>query len=468
MKHVRPLALLAVVAAACSDPASPRLDPTGAPERPSFSQDQDPVAARGGPPEYVPNEVIVRFRAGVTQSRREAALARANANAQERIVTNAMRGAGDTEGLTVARSNMAVPAAIEALRSDPDVIYAEPNWIYTHQAVSTDPYYTNGSLWGMYGDATTPANQYGSQASEAWAAGHTGSKSVYVGIIDEGIQFDHPDLAGQVWTNSFDAADGVDNDGNGYVDDIHGWDFDGNDNTIYDGGTRGSLDDHGTHVAGTIGAKANDGAGVVGVNWNVTLISGKFLGRRGGSTTGAIKAVDYFTDLKKRHGLNIVATNNSWGGGGFSQALSDAISRANTAGILFIAAAGNGGSDGLGDNNDATPSYPSNYNFENVIAVAAITSSGAMSSFSNYGATTVDIGAPGSGVWSTTAFNGYSSYSGTSMATPHVTGGAALYASTHPGASAATIKAAILNSAVPTASLAGKTVTGGRLNVSGF
>jgi subtilisin family serine protease len=288
-----------------------------------------------------------------------------------------------------------------------------------------------------------------------------------VGIIDEGVQFTHPDLAGQIWTNPYDAADGVDNDGNGYIDDIHGWDFDGNDNSIYDGGTRGSLDDHGTHVAGTIGAKANT-AGVVGVNWNITIISTKFLGRRGGTTANAIKAIDYLNDLKTRHGMNIVASNNSWGGGGFSQALQDAIERANAANILFIAAAGNGGSDGVGDNNDVTANYPSNYPNANVIAVAAITSAGAKSSFSNYGATTVDIGAPGQGIWSSTAYNIYESYSGTSMATPHVTGAAALYASTHSGASAASIKSAILGSATPTASLSGKCVTGGRLNVGGF
>jgi subtilisin family serine protease len=207
---------------------------------------------------------------------------------------------------------------------------------------------------------------------------------------------------------------------------------------------------------------------VVGVNWNITIISTKFLGRRGGTTANAIKALDYLSDLKSRHGMNIVASNNSWGGGGFSQALQDAIERSNTANILFIAAAGNGGSDGVGDNNDVTANYPSNYPNANVIAVAAITSTGAKSSFSNYGATTVDIGAPGQGIWSSTAYNIYESYSGTSMATPHVTGAAALYASTHPGASAASIKAAILGSATPTASLSGKCVTGGRLNVSGF
>jgi subtilisin family serine protease len=163
-----------------------------------------------------------------------------------------------------------------------------------------------------------------------------------------------------------------------------------------------------------------------------------------------------------------VASNNSWGGGGYSQALYDAIQRANGKNILFVAAAGNGGGDGVGDNNDATPSYPSSYSNSNIIAVAAITSSGAKSSFSNYGAKTVDIGAPGSGIYSTTASNTYSSYSGTSMATPHVTGACALYASTHAGASAATIKNAVLSSAVPTSSLSGKCVTGGRLNAGGF
>ncbi len=160
------------------------------------------------------------------------------------------------------------------------------------------------------------------------------------------------------------------------------------------------------------------------------------------------------------------ASNNSWGGGGFSQALYDAVNRANTKNILFVAAAGNGGSDGVGDDNDRVASYPSNMDLPNVIAVAAITSSGGRSSFSNYGATTVDIGAPGSGIWSTTAFNGYSSYNGTSMATPHVTGAAALYAASHPGSTAAAIKNAILTSAVPTASLSGRTATGGRLDAN--
>lgn len=413
-------------------------------------------------PAYVAGELLIQFRENATDADKGKVRAKANGAKIEQVKVKA-NGKGDLELTAVGGDVLAVAAE---LSNDPAVEFAEPNWIYTHGATSADPYFTDGSLWGMYGEASSPVNQYGSQAAEAWAAGTTGSNKVYVGIIDEGIQLTHPDLSGQVWTNPYDAADGIDNDGNGYVDDINGWDFANNDKTIYDGGTKGTLDDHGTHVSGTIGAK-NNGTGVVGVNWNVTLISGKFLGRRGGTTANAVKAVDYFTNLKTRHGLNIVATNNSWGGGGFSQALYDAVSRANAANILFVAAAGNGGSDGVGDNNDTTASYPSNYDLPNVIAVAAIDKNGALASFSNYGATQVDIGAPGVGIWSTTAFNKYESYSGTSMATPHVTGAVALYASLNPGATAAQIKNAILSSAVPTASLSGKTVTGGRLDANG-
>jgi len=164
-----------------------------------------------------------------------------------------------------------------------------------------------------------------------------GKGNVYVGIIDEGYMYTHEDLAANAATNPGEiAGDGVDNDGNGYVDDVYGWDFDGNNNSVFDG----AGDDHGTHVAGTIGAVGGNGKGVAGVCWSVKLMNAKFLGRRGGSTANAIKAVDYFTDMKTRHNLNLIATSNSWGGGGYSQALEDAIERANNAGILFIAAAG--------------------------------------------------------------------------------------------------------------------------------
>ncbi len=430
-------------------------------------------AAQGGP-QAVPNEVLIQFRADASEAAKANARSRAQASHDDLIAVQSHRldGKGDLE-LAKLPPGISVAAAVRKLQSDPSVEFAEPNWIYYHEATSNDPYYTNGSLWGMYGDATSPANQYGSQAGEAWAAGHTGSNTVYVGVIDEGIQFTHPDLDANVWTNPFDPVDGVDNDGNGYVDDTHGWDFANNDSSIYDGKTQGLVDKHGTHVTGTIGAEGGNATGVVGVNWRVTYISGKFLGRSGGTTANAIKAVNYFTDLKVRHGLDIVATSNSWGGGGFSQALLDAINAGGNNNILFIAAAGNGGSDGVGDNNDTTANYPSNYQctangtYDCVIAVAAIGSNGTLASFSNYGANTVDLGAPGVGINSTLAYNTYGSYSGTSMATPHVSGGAALYASTHPDRGGA-LKAAILNSAAPTASLSGKTVTGGRLNVSGF
>ncbi|ALJ00805.1 peptidase S8 [Rufibacter tibetensis] len=440
-------------------------------------------AAQAGGHAMVPNEVLVKFKAGSSEEAKAAVLARISGKVKEKILTKAMERAGDKDGLVLVHTPMAALDAV-AKAKGLEVEYAEPNWIYTHDAVAQDSYYTSGQLWGMYGDGTSPANQYGSQAGEAWGKEQTGSSNVVVGIIDEGIQITHPDLDANIWINPREKDNGVDDDGNGYIDDINGWDFDGNDETVYDGGSRGSLDDHGTHVAGTIGAEGSSttkSTGVVGVNWNVKMISCKFLGRRGGSLTNAIKALDYLTDLKTRYGINIVATNNSWGGGGFSQGLLDAIVRSAKANILFIAAAGNGGGDGVGDNNDLTASYPSNYNttkttsttypaatYDAVIAVAAITKTGAKSTFSNFGVNTVDIGAPGSDIWSTTAFNTYSSYNGTSMATPHVTGAAALYKAIYPSSTAEQIKDAILLKATNTPTLDDLVANSRRLNVSSF
>jgi subtilisin family serine protease len=331
--------------------------------------------------------------------------------------------------------------------------------------VSTDPYYVDGSLWGM------GATGSGSNAAGAWASGFIGSSNIVVGVIDEGIQYTHPDLSANIWVNPVDVLNGKskrDEDGNGYADDIYGWDFANNDNTIYDGGSAGAADKHGTHVAGTIGARSNS-VGVVGVNWNIKMISAKFLKQGGGTTSNAIRAINYLTDLKKNRGINIVATNSSWGGGGYSQALLDAIQAGGNEGILFVAAAGNNSS-----NNDTTLSYPSTYvcnttsNGECLISVAAINSAGAMASFSNYGATSVDLGAPGVGIWSTMAGNKYESYSGTSMATPHVTGAIALLSSKCLGATMAWKRTALLASGTATSSLAGKSVTGMRLNVGGL
>jgi hypothetical protein len=427
--------------------------------------------------EYVPGEVLVQYSADATPAQRAESRALVAGLVSESIQTVTMKqqGSGQLDRISIGRG-LGVQDAISQLKQRPWVIYAEPNYIYRAAAVSNDAYYTNGSLWGVYGDdlptASGPSNttnQFGSHAEKAWNAGITGSASVVVGIIDEGVQITHPDLKNNIWVNPYETpGDGIDNDGNGYIDDMNGWDFVYNDAGVYNAGE----DAHGTHVAGTIGGEGNNGIGVAGVNWDVTMISTKFLGPSGGTTANAIKAVDYLTDIKTRHGINLVASNNSWGGGGYSQALHDAIIRGAKANILFVAAAGNSTS-----NNDTGGYYPSSYNtsvgtstqtaasYDAVIAVASITNTGAISSFSSYGATTVDIGAPGSGIWSSVPTDTYASYNGTSMATPHVTGAIALYASAQSGSvSAATIRNDILASATPTASLVGKTVTGGRLN----
>ncbi len=424
-------------------------------------------SARTNVQNYEPNEVLIKFKSGVSDVKQAEILGKIGGKIKEKILTKLMKKFGDNNGISLVQMPINALEAIARVKDLSEIEYAEPNYIYTHNAVSNDTYYTNGSLWGMYGTSTSPSNQFGSNAALAWANGKTGLNTVYIGIIDEGYMYTHEDLATNAGKNPGEiSGNGVDDDGNGLVDDIYGWDFAGNDKQVFDG----VGDDHGTHVAGTIGGIGGNGKGVAGVCWNVKMLNAKFLGSTGGTTANAIKAVDYFTDLKVRHGLNIVATNNSWGGGGFSQALQDAIQRANNAGILFIAAAGNANS-----NNDATNNYPSNYNIANVIAVASITNTGGLSSFSNYGATQVDLGAPGSGIYSTVpvsskgkVISGYASYNGTSMATPHVTGAAALYASIYAGASAASIKSALLSSVTATPSLSGKCVTGGRLNVGSF
>ncbi|TAK63988.1 S8 family peptidase [Methylobacter sp.] len=423
----------------------------------------------------VPGELLVQFLPGATTTDKGRALGRIHAEVVDKVVPKSKREDGGGDLVLIRHQPDFTPAAARhEIESDPAIEFAEPNYIYSHQAISNDTYYTNGSLWGMYSTSTNKVS-YGSQASTAWANEKYNCGTVYVGIIDEGYMYTHVDLQANAAKNPGEVGivsgidiskDGKDNDGNGYIDDVYGWDFDGNNKTVFDG----INDDHGTHVAGTIGGVGGNGKGVAGVCWSVKLLNAKFLGNNGGTLANAIKAVDYFTNLKLRTGINLVATNNSWGGGGYSQGLFDAIERANTANILFVAAAGNSSI-----NIDAIPFYPAGYTNSNILAVASITSTGTLSSFSNYGATSADLGAPGSAIYSTVPVrsginivSGYGNYSGTSMATPHVTGACALYAASHPGATAGTIKAAILNSVISTSSLSGKTASNGRLDISKF
>lgn len=418
-------------------------------------------------------QIMVQWDSSATEAERSAALAVSGGLLKELILSAPMKARGEGV-LEVIRlpAGANVEAALATYGATAGVRFAEVDQLLQVQAISNDPQYRSGSLWGMYGSdspaAVGPAhttNPFGSNAEAAWNQGFTGSKSVFVGLLDEGIDYEHQDLAANIWLNPYEIDDGIDNDGNGYVDDLRGWNFFDNTNAIYDL----YEDDHGTHVAGTIGAVGGNGVGVAGVSWDVTMISSKFIGPGGGYISGAILALDYITDLKWRHGLNIVATNNSWIGGGNSQAMQEAIVRSAQKDILFVVASGNDFSD-----NDALPSFPSGYSttaaagYDSVVAVASIDQAGQLSSFSNYGSTTVDLGAPGSGILSTTPWNSYQQGSGTSMAAPHVTGAIALYASKFPGSTAEQIRTALLASTTPTPSLQGLTSTGGRLDVLNF
>ncbi|MEC7709239.1 MAG: S8 family serine peptidase, partial [Planctomycetota bacterium] len=344
---------------------------------------------------------------------------------------------------------------VEWARNHQDRFLVEPDLPIQVEATSNDP-----SLWRLYG-----LNNYGQSggttdadidAPEAWDI-TTGSRDVVIGVIDSGVDVTHPDLAANIWVNPGETPNnGIDDDGNGFIDDVNGWDFYDDDNTPNDG------NGHGTHVAGTIGAVGNNNLGITGVNWEVSLLPLRFLGNDGsGWTSDAVAAVNYATMLKRYFGINVVATNNSWGGGGYSRTLDRAIEAANDEGIMFVAAAGN-----EGNNNDTNPRYPTNYDAPNVISVAALNRNDNLAGFSNYGATTVDVGAPGVSIYSTLPGNSYGSFSGTSMAAPHVAGVVGLLNAAKPGISVTEVSNAILGTVDTLQSLNGKTVSGGRVNAA--
>lgn len=364
-------------------------------------------------------------------------------------VVKGLGGVGQVQIQTWGAANQSVR---EWLASNPAVSGFEQDFVVTIDATPSDTSFAQ--MWALNNVGQTggiPGADI--EAVAAWDKS-LGNSRVVVAVLDTGINYNHSDLAANIWTNPGEIADdGIDNDGNGFVDDVHGWDFVNNDSD--------PLDDHGhgTHIAGTIGAVGNNATGVTGINWNVSLMALKFIASSGsGTNSDAIAALNYCTMMSEK-GVNLRATNNSWGGGAWDAAMVSAISANNDAGIMFVAAAGNNAS-----NNDVNTFYPANYPLGNVLSVAATDKNDSLASFSNYGATAVHLAAPGVSILSTARNGGYSTMSGTSMATPHVAGVVALAAAYTPDATVTQIRSAILSGVDLVPALTGKTLTGGRLN----
>jgi subtilisin-like proprotein convertase family protein len=363
-------------------------------------------------------------------------------------------GLGRLGQVVVATAESDSQTVSKWLSANPNIAYFEPNLrIWSIDVTPNDSRLSE--LWGMNNTGQTGGGDDSDiDAFEAWDV-TTGSGSVVVGVIDTGVDYNHPDLAANIWTNPGEiAGNNLDDDGNGFVDDVHGYDFANNDGDPMDDQA------HGTHVSGTIAAVGNNQIGVSGVNWSSSIMALKFLDAGGsGSTANAVRAVNYATMMRQQYGINVRVTNNSWGGGGFNQALEEAIEAGAGQGILFVAAAGNDGED-----NDLAPHFPANFDVPSIISVAATDHLDALARFSNFGAQSVDVAAPGESILSTLPNNSYGVFSGTSMATPHVSGVAALAWSLAPDATLNQVRDAITGGADPVESLDGRLATGGRLN----
>lgn len=403
-------------------------------------------------PEVIPGQFLVKLKPQF-QALNQQSITRA-------LGVEVKRQLPDSKWISVRRPMIETTAfALSAMKANSLVDQVEPNYIYRPVKLPDDPELQN--LWGLHNTGQTiivknedEQMSYEGRAGvdigmeKAWEI-QTGSKDIIVAVIDTGVDYNNPNLVDNIWVNEAEknGQPGVDDDKNGYVDDVYGYDFVNVDND--------PMDDHGhgTHCSGTIGATGNDGKGIVGVNWNVRIMPVKFLGPDGGSTEGAIEAINY----ARKMGADIMS--NSWGGGGESEALKEAIEDANKAGILFLAAAGNNGT-----NNDEQPFYPANYEVENLISVAAIDNAGQLADFSCYGAKTVHIAAPGVAVLSSILDGQYDYWSGTSMATPHVSGVAALVLANEPELTVKELRERLLKTAQPLFSIKGMVATGGMVN----
>ncbi len=432
----------------------------------SGQQSVEPVSS-------VEDEILVKFRPHSDDGRREAALDRVGGRRIKRFRNL------DIDHVRIPRGRRADDVVAE-IQANADVIAAQPNYVRSIAALPppNDFFWINdvpNNFWALKHI----------QTDLVWANYTQGDGSVVVAHTDTGVKYTHPDLAANMWVNPDEiAGNGIDDDLNGYIDDVHGI-------NVVVGAVKGNpMDDngHGTHTAGTFGAVGNNhiaggtgtglGTATVGVNWNVKILPCKFLDALGnGTDAGAIECFNYITALKKR-GVNIRVSNNSWGGPRsttlpFPQLLKDAIDAAGNAGIINIFAAGNGGGDGIGDNNDITPHDPASFDSPSIVSVAASNQTDVKTVSSNFGPTSVDLAAPGFSIIST--FPGtntnclgsgcaYARMSGTSMAVPHVAGVAALLAAQSPSLPVSGIKSLLIENVTPLTNWADLVVSGGRLN----